>query len=184
MIIFIHGFNSAPNRFRTKFLNQFNVPIYQPFVDYANIEDEFIKLKRYVKENIDNEELVIMGASLGGFVAIELAKRFQCKCMLFNPSVFPERLEKYNGMKMWNYVNESYLHDYPSNLSDILTNIQTTNHINFPLNVYVNEDDEFIDVPRTIYSFGDYVTTFPEGGHSFRNWDKVEDDIERMLNFI
>jgi uncharacterized protein len=59
--------------------------------------------------NIAPDDLTIIGSSLGGFYAVVLAERFDCRALLLNPSIRPyETLAKYLGPQVNLYTKEKF----------------------------------------------------------------------------
>ena len=94
MIVYFHGYGSSRNSDKVARLKQeedFNV--------YAfNIDIDPDVAKKQLVENIDMalmedlhrpEELVFVGTSLGGWWAGRMAKLYQCKAVIINPSINP-----------------------------------------------------------------------------------------------
>ncbi len=113
MILYLHGFNSAPasRKARTmeKYLEErglerlFNCP---PLPDRPG---EAIALAESLLEGHDPDEVTIVGSSLGGFYATWLAEKHACRAILIQPAVFPHAgLEPYLGKQKNLYTGVEY----------------------------------------------------------------------------
>jgi uncharacterized protein len=98
-ILFLHGLESTLSEEKREILSKYGEVI-APAIDYTKnpniIEDFTTKYK-------DNVPDLVIGSSLGGFVAFYLANRLRIPALLFNPALpyrsvvqeFPEELEPF-----------------------------------------------------------------------------------------
>jgi uncharacterized protein len=49
------------------------------------------KIMRWVRAGDAREPLAVIGSSLGGYYAAQVAERTRCRCVLLNPAVYPAR---------------------------------------------------------------------------------------------
>ena len=113
MILYLHGFNSAPSshkaRTMEKFLAErgmdglFNCPA------LPHRPQEAIMLAESILSGHDPDEVTLVGSSLGGFYATWLAEKHACRAILIQPAVFPHvGLEQYLGMQKNLYTGAEY----------------------------------------------------------------------------
>ena len=113
MIIYLHGFNSAPSSHKARTLAgymkerglgaKFFCPTlpHRPSDAIALIEDEL--QKHAVRE------VTLIGSSLGGFYATWFAQKHACRAVLIQPAVCPHAgLESYLGTQKNPYTGEEY----------------------------------------------------------------------------
>ena len=111
MLIYIHGFNSAPNSFKSQRVgkcmralgreSEYFVPAlpHRPAAAMALLRD--------AAEH--NPGAALIGSSLGGFYATWLAERYGLRTVLVNPAVRPyELLSGYLGPQKNLYTDEHY----------------------------------------------------------------------------
>lgn len=113
MIIYLHGFNSAPSSHKARsmfeYMDQrglgakFACPAlpHQPRAAVRLLESE---LARHAGESV-----TFVGSSLGGFYATWLAERHHCRAVLVQPAVTPHTgLESYLGTQKNLYTGAEY----------------------------------------------------------------------------
>lgn len=113
MILYLHGFNSAPasHKARTmqKYLaergeeGQFACPA------LPHRPEEAIALCESLLAGKDPGTVTIVGSSLGGYYATWLAEKFDCRAILLQPAVYPHvGLEQYLGAQKNLYTGAAY----------------------------------------------------------------------------
>lgn len=113
MIIYLHGFNSAPSSHKARSMqagldarglgDRFVCPTlpHEPGKAIALVEAE---LKKH-----DSRVVTLVGSSLGGFYATWLAEKHACRAILIQPAVFPHiGLESYLGKQKNLYTGAEY----------------------------------------------------------------------------
>ena len=112
MIVYLHGFNSAPQSHKAQALqrhlaerglgDRFACPKLppRPAEAIALVEREVLQPGRAV---------TLVGSSLGGFYATYLVEKYGLRAVLINPAVKPQRdLESYLGLQRNLYTGEEY----------------------------------------------------------------------------
>lgn len=113
MILYLHGFRSSPQSYKTSLLaarmqalgrgDEYLCP-QLPASPRAAIE-----LASAIAEGIDPAELALIGSSLGGYYATWLAERLGCRAVLLNPAVHAARdLATQVGVKTQYHTNEAF----------------------------------------------------------------------------
>lgn len=111
MLIYIHGFNSAPQSFKARLVGErmralgrereYRVPA------LPHRPAQAIKLLCEMIEQ--HPDAALIGSSLGGFYATWLAEHYALRAVLVNPAVRPyELLSGYLGSQKNLYNNEEY----------------------------------------------------------------------------
>ena len=112
MIVYLHGFNSAPQSHKAQALQRYlaerglgdrfacpKLPP-RPTDAIALVEREVLQLERAV---------TLVGSSLGGFYATYRVEQHGLRAVLINPAVKPQRdLESYLGVQHNLYTGEEY----------------------------------------------------------------------------
>lgn len=132
MILYLHGFRSSPQSFKARMLGQ--------AVREAGYGDEWrcpqlpasprraLELaNRLIEEQVTRgmqarRELVVLGSSLGGYYATQLAETWQCRALLFNPVVYAARdlATQVGEHTMWNSDERfHFLPEYIDELADM-----------------------------------------------------------------
>ena len=113
MILYLHGFRSSPQSFKTSLLatrmqdvgrgNEYVCP-QLPASPRAAIE-----LAMQLATQVAPEELTLIGSSLGGYYATWIAEKLGCRAVLLNPAVNAARdLATQVGVKTQYHSNEPF----------------------------------------------------------------------------
>lgn len=113
MILYLHGFRSSPQSFKTSLLaermqavgrgNDYVCPQLPPS------PREAIELALDLAQDIDPSQLTLIGSSLGGYYATWMAERLGCAAVLLNPAVHAARdLASQVGVKTQYHSNEPF----------------------------------------------------------------------------
>jgi len=113
VILYLHGFNSAPAshtaRTTARFLEERGLG--EEFVCPAlpHRPEEAIALVEGLVAARGTRNLTFVGSSLGGFYATWLAEKHACRAILIQPAVFPHvGLEQYLGLQKNLYTGAEY----------------------------------------------------------------------------
>jgi pimeloyl-ACP methyl ester carboxylesterase len=87
-IMYLHGLESSNVCDKVDFLKERD-EVLAPSIDYrkSNIEEELM----YMVESFSPD--LIIGSSMGGFVGMALANRYNVKCIVFNPAIHSRPIE-------------------------------------------------------------------------------------------
>jgi pimeloyl-ACP methyl ester carboxylesterase len=87
-IMYLHGLESSNVCDKVDFLKE-RAEVLAPSIDYrkSNIEEELM----YMVESFSPD--LIIGSSMGGFVGMALANRYNVKCIVFNPAIHSRPIE-------------------------------------------------------------------------------------------
>lgn len=88
-VAYLHGLDSEPTKEKVKVLSDI-ADVYAPFLDYRNDKDIFNTVLSYLKSNpVD----LIIGSSMGGWLAYCISTNLETKTLLFNPAVYSRSIE-------------------------------------------------------------------------------------------
>ena len=184
-IIYIHGFNSAGygekiNHLRKAFGDE-NVitPTLPPNPEKA------IKLLEYLVEKIKDDNLYLVGTSLGGFYAVYLTNKYGVPSIIINPSTKPwESLKDEVGTQTNYKTNETYefRKEYLKFLKEMEVPKKELENLKDKIFVYLDENDELLDSHETAEYFKDfYVKMYPDGNHRFAHMKELIEDMKNNI---
>ena len=186
MIIYLHGFRSAPASIKAQALqrhmaekglaDEFWCELLPPEPDaaIALVEREIARCRA------ERPALAptLVGSSLGGYYATHLAEKHNLRAVLVNPAVVaPLSLEAYVGVQTNLYTGESFdfKHEYIAQLRamDVAT---ITRPQDFWL--LVETGDEVLDYRVAVAKYTGARQTVLEGGdHGFSRWTDYLDEV-------
>lgn len=184
MLLYLHGFNSAPASHKAQVTRremearglgaQFVCPKlpYTPREAIAVAEAEILRA--------GDQCVTIVGSSLGGFYATYLAHKYRLRAVLLNPAVHPhKRLERYIGPQQNIFTGEAY----------VLTgeHIEQWRELDIPVTqperllLIVETGDEVLDYRLAVEKYAGAEQIVVDGGdHSLRSYPA---HIDRILRF-
>lgn len=182
MTIYIHGFaSSGLGGKASKFKEYFEDEVITPSLSYVpslaiNTLEQLIETYQSLEEDV-----FLVGSSLGGYYSIYLANKYKLKAVLINPAIYPyETLDKV-GM-VTNYYDYSSFEVTKEHL-DYLKSIEVStinNQSNFM--VLLQEDDEVLDFNEAVEKLPQSELVIEEGGsHSF---DEIEKYFRKIGQFL
>lgn len=182
---YLHGFNSGPdkNSERVKHLESLGEVIclqYDSFDTYDNIMAHLIKSIHFdIEENV-----VIVGTSLGGFYASQLGKLCSVPCVLINPAMKPfESLKDEVGNTFTNYKTEEVRTLEQATIDSYKNKTFQKNRTYLPL-VLLDEGDEILDAKKSKAFFlkmNCAVVSFEGGSHRF---DHMEQSLPMVSKYV
>ncbi len=183
MIIYIHGFNSMGGGEKFKKLKQLfsDIEMYSPSYDSADF-DSIEKLMDGITP-VDN--MLFIGNSLGGYVAMYLAHKYNAHCILLNPTTNPiKSLTPFIGKNINFASNKEY--DFTNENLNKLKKYKIKNLDTLSIYVYVTLDDDLINPHETIAYFKGIkkVNVLEKGGHRFSNIEDIKDDIQSVYREV
>lgn len=91
--IYIHGWQSSPKPEKVKILEEAGLTVVAPKINY---EAEQVKVYPSIKKLVLEEQVdVLIGSSMGGFVAYWLARELNKPALLYNPALYFETLKPF-----------------------------------------------------------------------------------------
>jgi len=182
MIIYIHGFGGSGEGTKAKLFREYFKNHKENFIapSLSYVPKLAIKTLQELIESYD-EDVTLIGSSLGGFYTIYLSQKYHLKAVLLNPSIYPFiTLKNYLGDSPNFYDESSYkwqqkhidmLHGYQT---------QTINPKNYML--LVQKGDELLNPQDALEMFKDATVIAEDGGnHGFSN---IEEHFEKIKEFL
>lgn len=186
MIIYLHGFRSAPASIKARALQQHmaakglaeafwceQLPV-EPDAAIALIEAQIARCR----DARPDHPPTLVGSSLGGYYATHLAEKHGLRAALVNPAVVaPLSLEAYVGEQTNLYTGETFLfaHEYIAQLRAMdVARITRPEHYW----LLVETGDEVLDYRDAVTKYAGARQTVLEGGdHGFSRWSDYLDDV-------
>lgn len=185
MILYLHGFRSAPASAKARALaarmNELGLadafwcqqlPVAATDA-MARVEDQIARCR-----TAGGAQPTLVGSSLGGYYATWLAERHGLKAVLVNPAVLaPLALEPYLGRQTNLYTGESFdfTADHIAQLRALEVPALTAPRRYWLL---VEEGDEVLDYRDAVARYaGARQTVLPGGDHGFTRWNDYLDEI-------
>lgn len=186
MIIYVHGFASSgfgskPQKFKEYFEDEI-ITISLPTIPNLAIDT----LEQIIEAFLNKEEDVyLVGSSLGGFYSLYLANKYDLKAVLINPAIDPwGTLDRYEGVDfVTNYYDNSRF-EFTRNHIKSLKNYEV-DYIKNPQNfmTLLQEEDEVLDYSIAALKLEDTELIIEEGGnHSFDGIERYFRKISRFFN--
>jgi len=182
MIIYIHGFGSSGEGIKAILFREYFKSKDQGFIapSLSYVPELAIKTLEELIESY-NGKASLIGSSLGGFYSVYLAKKYDLKAVLINPSIFPyETLQKVLGITPNFYDNScfEYKETHLKMLRQYMTD--TNNDKNFML--LLQRGDESLDYTHALKKFPNSYQIVEDGvSHSFEN---IERHFEKIYDFL
>lgn len=186
MIIYLHGFRSAPASIKARALQQHmaaqglggefwceQLPV-EPNAAIALVEAQIAHCRAARPERAPT----LVGSSLGGYYATHLAEKHDLRAVLVNPAVVaPLSLEAYVGEQTNLYTGETFrfTHDYIAQLRAM-----DVARITRPANYWllVETGDEVLDYRDAVAKYaGARQTVLAGGDHGFSRWTDYLDGV-------
>ncbi|NOZ90726.1 MAG: esterase [Epsilonproteobacteria bacterium] len=187
MVIVIHGFGSAGKGgkamlFRKYFKNR-GEAIIAPSLSY--VPELAMDTLEQLVESCSDEEVTLIGSSLGGYYAIYLAEKYGLKAVLINPAVdsaitLKKLVVELNGMAT-NYHDGSQ-YTWNSNHVEMLKKYQVNEVKHGKYLLLLQTGDDVLDYREAVVKLPNAETIIEEGGtHPFEG---IERHFETMVKFI
>ena len=184
-LIYLHGFNSSPQTVKGRQLAAWLAPLAgRVAFDLPALPHrpaQAIALAEALINRHRDDDITLIGSSLGGYYATWLAEKFGLKAVFINPAVLPERdLEQYLGPQRNLYTGEPY-----ELTSAHLAEMRALRvaHITRPERYYllVQTGDEVLDYREAVRYYAGAKQRVIEGGdHGFQEFER---EIPEILKF-
>lgn len=185
MVIYIHGFGSSGRGgkallFKEYFKSQ-NIPFISPSLSY--VPELAIDTLEHLIESYD-DEVTLIGSSLGGFYSIYLAEKYGLKAVLINPAV--DSANTLNRMLTLgdtakNYYDNSYFNWTKSHV-DMLLNYRVDGVQNGKYFLLLQKGDDVLDYNEALAKLPNSKSIVEEGGtHPFEG---IERHFESIRDFL
>lgn len=190
VIVYIHGFASVFDKQNEKVatLRDAGYTVVgleyeggNPLKDFRSLKEQMSKV---VVDHID-DDIAVMGTSLGGYYARIIGAIFGLKTILVNPCLHPElSMRQRIGKDVVNYstnkkivVDDSTIDGYET-LNDRFGNLRGESL------VLLDRDDEVLDSEKTKRELQNeaHVVMFKGGNHRFQHMESALVNIDQYLN--
>ncbi len=183
MVLYIHGFASSGRGSKAWTVRQhFGAYAMAPSLSYVP-ELAFDTLTQLVERFLPHEPIHLIGSSLGGFYAANLAERYGLKAVLINPSLKPyETLAAYTG-EVKNFYDLSAFEWNERHIQTLES--LALGPIKTPGNymVLLQTGDELLDWHVAAEMFQDGHIFIEEGGsHAFEGFENHLAAIEKFFS--
>jgi hypothetical protein len=184
MIIYIHGFGSSGQASKAKLLRAYCQEKGIRFIapSLPSIPDLAIgTLSELIESYLENEEVYLMGSSLGGYYSLYLSDKYDLKAVLINPAVnAPETLQRAVGRGVNYYDNSHY--EWNGAHLDMLVNYEIEEPNVENLFVLLQKGDEVLDYEEAVECLEGAKMVVEEGGtHSFEGLERHIEGIKRFF---
>lgn len=182
--VYIHGFNSGPeSRSGAALEKLLGQPVLRAANDYSRQFPECLRtLRQFLIDRAGDDELCLMGTSLGGFYSLQLRLPQIAKVVAWNPVVFPAlQLAQFTGENVrftdgqkWIFSREALL-SYASapDPREWLNFAFKNQAVTQPARkIFIGTEDELLD-PRlcAVYWNGHAPLEMIASGHSIENFE-------------
>lgn len=189
-IIYLHGFQSSSNAMKAQILKKELAPY--DFINFAALDfpEDLSKSLEYLKEYIQKEkqdnDVCLIGSSLGGFLSLLLSIELKVKVALINPCLYPSK-----WVTKANLVNKNlenfYTHEKFRIDTDVIAYLQRKEQqlVQYDpslVSVYLQTGDEVLDYKYAL-NFFDKIDVDVELGGSHR-YDNFESKIPKIISFF
>ena len=185
MILYIHGFGSSGKggkslQFKEYFKSQ-NIRYIAPSLSYVP-ELAMDTLEQLI--NSYDEEIILIGSSLGGFYSIYLAEKYALKAVLINPAVDSSKTLKRVlafGDRQKNYYDDTRF-DWTVEHVDMLLSYRVSKIQNGTYFLLLQTGDDVLDYKEALAKMLDAKSIVEEGGtHPFEGAERYFTQIEAFL---
>jgi predicted esterase YcpF (UPF0227 family) len=186
VLLSLHGFHSSPESLKARQLAEY-LTIYHPEITFLCpqlpcLPGHMWQLIESIFKQHKEDEISVLGSSLGGYLATKVSEVFKVKAILVNPAVTPYFLLKaYAGKQIHPCTDEPYFIDkqYMSALKML-----DVDRVSAPKNSWVllQQGDEVLDYQQAMTKYqGCKITCEKEGDHSFIGFERFIPDIIKFL---
>ncbi|MBQ4832836.1 esterase YqiA [Pseudoalteromonas sp. MMG010] len=179
-VIYIHGFNSSEKSFKAvrfgEVMANYDVEYYVPRLNHEPLA-AIVAIEQLLTANT-----VLVGSSLGGFLATYLSQKHNVPAVLINPAVAPDKLlmqllgENYNPYQAYHYqLTQRHI--------DALRMLTLT-HLPRPelLMLLQQTGDEVLNFQHAVKYYSQCKQWVEFGGdHSFKDFDRA---INKIVSFL
>ncbi len=185
MIIYLHGFNSSGASAKGQYLREQldDISVLTPTYHYDPAR-AIVMLQHLVEESLRlDKNLLLAGASLGGYYAQYLGQRYALKRVLINPALMPlATLETYLGENVNYYTGERYT--LTARHLDALRALDVPHPCiaSPPTLLLLDKGDELLDYRLAAERYDNCADTrlFEGGDHAFQHLPDVLQAIRGM----
>lgn len=185
IILYLHGFNSAPASFKARLLQEYQAkhgrtPPYIP--ELPPVPDDAVMAAEAIITAHAGQRIGLVGSSLGGYYATWLAEKYGLRAVLLNPAVEPYALFANKlGPQQNLYTGRAYeftaAHVQQLRGLDALTIADPRRYL-----LIVTTGDEVLDYRRAVTRYhGARQFVIPGGDHSLKEFSEYLDITVEFL---
>ncbi len=185
VLLALHGFHSSPGSLKVQ---QMDAYLCEHFPEIRLICPQLPSLPEQMWQVIESvfaehrqDQIALMGSSLGGYLATKAAQQYQVKALLVNPAVAPQHFLAYSGPQIHPYTAERYLIDgsYSRQLQALEVPFSGSAEQCW---VLLQQGDEVLDYRHALAKYkGCKITCEPGGDHSFIGFERYLPEIIKFL---
>lgn len=187
LFVYLHGFLSGPNAVKAGILRTFLKSYPQHDIEVPAYPDDPVAasayLESFIRERLD-KNMILVGSSMGGFMATVLQSRFKLPAVLINPCVHPQDyFQKLTGTLHNDYSGEDFV-PKPSMLDFLKKlDLEAKNFIPEKTKVFLQTGDEVLDYRKAVYFYAGAHIHIAEGGcHAYGNFEKICPEILKFAS--
>lgn len=185
-IVYLHGFASAGVSAKS---NAIRAAFPSATVLSPNLPLDPVAVNKIVTAavmQVDSYPLIFVGTSLGGFWAHYFAQKYDCPCVMVNPSLTPSSsMASRVGTAVTNHVTGAVISitdDVVAAFAAFEESIKVTNGaLN---NLFLAEDDDLLPFSNTLQlmPYTKSTTVTKDGGHRYdTRWSLVVDKLAELV---
>lgn len=188
LIAYIHGYLSGPNAIKAQILKRVLSEKYPEHsfisLDFPDIPKEALTALCEFCQNYSQEQLGLVGSSMGGFMATVLSNLYNLKAALVNPCVHPQNFCKELLGPQYNSCTDTHFF-LTQEMIDYLKQLDTESHNALNIqNLYIllQKGDEVLDYRQALsYYQNAKIEVFAGGCHAFENFEAV---VPQIIDFL
>lgn len=185
VLLALHGFHSSPDSLKAQQMSTYLAANFPEITficpQLPCFPEQMWQVIESVFKKHANDQIAVMGSSLGGYLATKVAYKYQVKVLLINPAVSPYRLLSHAGQQKHPYTSECYQIDaaYIAQLKALDVAYSGTPEQCW---VLLQEGDEILDYREAVAKYKQCkITCEPGGDHSFAGFERYLPDIIQFL---
>lgn len=181
MIIYVHGFASSGEGAKAKLFREYFKKRGEKFLapSLSYIPELAIKTLEEMIESYD-EEVKLIGSSLGGFYSMYLSNKYNLKAVLINPSIYPYKTLMGSLGEMTNYYDGSGF-SWKERHFEALKNYEVSNITERNITLLVQKGDETLDYKEALAKLPNAKVIVEEGGN--HGFEGIQRHFETIKNF-
>ena len=185
ILLALHGLHSSPNSLKIQQMKSYidehcpDITLLSP--QLPAMPDAMWKVVESIFESHLNDQIAVMGSSLGGYLAAKAALEYNVKTLLINPAVSPWKLTSFAGEQVHPYTHEKYQMDeiYQAQLKAL--DVDYVGEID-KCWLLLQKGDQVLDYRIAFDKYINSTITCEAGGdHSFIGFDRYLSDIIKFL---
>ncbi|WP_022940199.1 YqiA/YcfP family alpha/beta fold hydrolase [Psychromonas hadalis] len=189
VLLSLHGFHSSPASLKAQqmavYLTKHHPEITFICPQLPCLPEQMWHLIESIFDTHKDDDIAIVGSSLGGYLATKVADIYKTRIIVVNPAVTPYLLlQIYAGEQTHPYTGQKYLIDdnYMAELKALdVKNVSLTAHCW----VLLQQGDEVLDYQQALHKYqGCKITCETGGDHSFVEFERFIPDIIKFLFYF